>query len=102
MIFSICLIAGIFSACKHHPDTIDDNSGGNGGGNGDGGSDTIVIPNLHPCDSDSVYFVNTIQPLLNSMCAVPECHDAITAEDNVILTDYAHIMQQVVPNDLNS
>ena len=87
-----------FEACKHHPEIIDDN-GGNGGGNG--GPDTLIIENPDPCDPDTAYFVNTIQPLLNSMCAVPECHDAITAESDVILTDYAHIMQQVEPNDLN-
>jgi hypothetical protein len=87
-----------FEACKHHPEIIDENEG-NGGGNS--GPDTLIIENPDPCDPDTVYFVNTIQPLLNSMCAVPECHDAITAESDVILTDYAHIMQQVEPNDLN-
>jgi hypothetical protein len=100
IIFASTLCIGFaFEACKHHPEIIDDN-GGNGGGNG--GTDTLIIENPDPCSPDTTYFVNTIQPLLNSMCAVPECHDAITAEDGVMLTDYAHIMQQVEPNDLNS
>lgn len=97
LIATCAFLAFTLDACKHHPDLLDDNNGG-----GNGGTDTLIVVNPDPCDPDSVYFVNTIQPLLNSMCAVPECHDAITAEDNVILTDYAHIMQQVEPNDLNS
>ena len=72
-LFTLCA----FEACKHHPEIIDDN-GGNGDGNG--GPDTLIIENPDPCDPDTAYFVNTIQPLLNSMCAVPECHDAITGK----------------------
>lgn len=45
-----------------------------------------------PCDEDSVYFQNEILPLLISTCAQPGCHDAQTAEDDVILTDYYSII----------
>jgi hypothetical protein len=68
-LFTLCA----FEACKHHPTIIDDNDD-----NGNG-PDTLIVVNPDPCDPDTAYFVNTIQPLLNSMCAVPECHDAITA-----------------------
>jgi hypothetical protein len=87
---------GLIGGCKHHPDTVDDNNG-----NGGGGTDTLIVVNPDPCDPDSVYFANTIQPLLNSMCAVPECHDVLTAESDVVLTNYSTIIQQVEPFDLN-
>ena len=78
--------------CKHEPpfppELVDD--GGNGGG---------PTPVDDPCDLDSVYFQNTVLPLLVSYCAGTGCHDAITHEDGVSLYDYAHIMQQVTPGD---
>ena len=55
--------------------------------------------NLDPCDPDSVYFQNTVLPLLISYCAGTGCHDAITHEEGVRLYDYAHIMQQVTPGN---
>ena len=63
--------------------------------------DTIVLVNLHPCDSDSVYFRNTILPLINSYCATADCHDAINPEQNLNLTDYSHIRAHVQPGSLN-
>lgn len=53
------------------------------------------------CDPDTVYFQNDILPLLTSNCAMSGCHDAGTAADNVILTDYASIIQtaEVRPGD---
>jgi hypothetical protein len=96
--FFVAFIIGLVGACKHQPELSEDNNTNNGGG----GIDTLVVVNPDPCHQDSVYFSNTIQPLLNSMCAVPECHDAITAQDGVVLSDYSGIMQQVAPFDLNS
>jgi uncharacterized membrane protein len=74
-----------FNACQHEPDdmvepdpdpvdTTDNNNGG------------------IPCDPDTVYFVNTILPLLQSSCGTSGCHDASSAQDGVILTDYASII----------
>ncbi|MFT7588228.1 MAG: hypothetical protein ACI959_000435 [Limisphaerales bacterium] len=61
--------------------------------------DTVI--NLDPCDPDSIYFENTILPLLNSSCAIPGCHDASTAEDGVILNDYLNIIStgEITPGD---
>jgi mono/diheme cytochrome c family protein len=52
-----------------------------------------------PCDPDTVYFENTILPLLQSSCGVIGCHDQETATERVILTDYSSIMNtaEVVP-----
>jgi hypothetical protein len=82
-------------ACKHHPDLLLDN--GNNGGN-----DSIVNPpwvNPHPCNEDTVYFVNQVLPLLISNCAQPDCHDAITHENGVRMYNYADIMEEVDPFD---
>jgi len=51
-----------------------------------GGGSTI------PCDVDSVYFANTIQPLLVATCAIPSCHDSATASDGVVLDTYENII----------
>ena len=68
--------------------------------------DTTVIPpppddpvdtSGVPCNPDTVYFQNQILPLLQSNCAMSGCHDVISHKENVILTDYTHIRQKVVP-----
>lgn len=51
------------------------------------------------CDPDTIYFKQMILPLLNSNCSVTGCHDQITAQNDVILSDYQNIMTttEVVP-----
>ncbi|MFC2176551.1 c-type cytochrome [Bacteroidota bacterium] len=44
------------------------------------------------CHEDTAYFQNEILPILQSSCATPGCHDAITREDGVVLTDYANVI----------
>jgi hypothetical protein len=58
----------------------------------------------NPCDPDLIYFEIEVQPLLSSSCAVPLCHDAVTAEDGVILETYASTMAtaDVRPGDPES
>ncbi len=41
---------------------------------------------------DSVCFAQTIQPLIVSSCATTGCHDAASAQEGYVLTDYSHIM----------
>lgn len=45
-----------------------------------------------PCDSNTVYFQNTILPLLVSNCGMSGCHDAASAEEGVVLTNYNAVM----------
>lgn len=45
------------------------------------------------CNSDTVYFKNTIQPLLQTACAYSGCHDAASHEDDVILDTYENIIR---------
>lgn len=72
------LVAAAISACKHDPVFPDDGQ---------------LPPPSAFCDPDTVYFHNEILPMLNSGCAVSGCHDAASARDGVILTDYSKIIQ---------
>lgn len=86
----------LLPSCKHEPPVIPvvvDDGGGGGGG---------PEPIVDPCDSDTVYFAQSILPLIVSNCAGTGCHDAITHEEGVRLYDYAHIMQQVSPGNPNN
>jgi uncharacterized membrane protein len=60
-------------------------------------TDTIYINNpapvtSHPCSPDTVYFEQQLLPLLQSNCAMPNCHDNISHEENVWLTSYEHVL----------
>jgi hypothetical protein len=96
---SILGIIGLAIACTHEPAEGPITDGGNGGGNGGGGGGGT----LQPCDPDTIYFSQTILPLLTSSCAIPGCHDPGTAEDGVILNSYENIMNTagVNPGDPN-
>jgi hypothetical protein len=44
------------------------------------------------CDPDTVYFENTILPLLKNKCAMPGCHAGPNPANNVNLTNYNDII----------
>jgi hypothetical protein len=44
------------------------------------------------CPSDTVYFQNSILPILVSNCAMSGCHDQQSAREGIILTDYVQII----------
>jgi hypothetical protein len=48
-------------------------------------------PEVITCSPDTVYFNQTILPLITSNCAMSGCHDAVSHKEGVILTDYTHI-----------
>jgi uncharacterized membrane protein len=98
LLFSMLLF--LFSSCKHtiltsnevdevFPDTTT-NSGG-------------INQNTIPCDEDTVYFNNTILPLFVSNCAKSGCHDAISAQEGIVLNSYATIMAsgEIIPGNPN-
>ena len=60
--------------------------------------DNGVVSN---CDPDTVYFQNTILPLMVSSCATTGCHDQASHRDGIILTDYASIVRtgKIKPGD---
>jgi len=57
-----------------------------------------IVSNCHP---DTVYFRNTILPLVVSSCATTDCHDNVSHKDGIILTDYASIIRtgKIKPGD---
>lgn len=61
-----------------------------GGGTGTGGSTS----NSEPCDPDTVYFKNTILPLINSTCGKGGCHGTVN-RGAFALTDYNQIVSRL-------
>ena len=54
--------------------------------------DPMVVFIDPPCNPDTVYFQQDILPILKSACARPDCHDVASAEEDVILISYSHLM----------
>jgi mono/diheme cytochrome c family protein len=65
--------------------------------------DTIANPDINPCSEDSIYFSNQILPILLSSCALSGCHNAASAQDDVVLTSYSSLIGSdiVVPFNLS-
>ena len=74
------LAALLFGACKHDPyPAPEDPSGGN-------------PPSTGGCHPDTVYYERDIQPIFNASCAYSGCHDAVSAQKGVVLTNYSSVM----------
>lgn len=87
MIFRIAaltLLLGAALSCVHDPFPYD--LAGDPGGGGGGGTGT-------KCDPDTVYFQNTILPLLIANCAHAGCHSGSNPREGVLLTNYQSIIQ---------
>jgi hypothetical protein len=57
-------------------------------------TDTIITPiDTATYDPAKVYFVNDIQPILNSNCAIPGCHNHESKADGIDLSNYDRIMK---------
>lgn len=54
------------------------------------------------CSADTVYFANSILPLISSGCAMSGCHDAITHEEGLVLNSYSGIMKIVLAGNAAS
>jgi hypothetical protein len=61
---------------------------------------TTLDPN-EPCPPGAIHFKREIQPIISANCAFSGCHDAISAEDGVVLDTYENIMREVTPFDPN-
>lgn len=57
----------------------------------------IIEMSDHPCDENVVYFDEQILPILQG-CATTDCHDANTAEDDVILDSYDNLIASNIIN----
>jgi len=95
MRFATALLATAISigaiGCKHEPlvPQVDDNTP----------PDTSTT-----CDPATVYFQNDVLPIFASSCAMSGCHDAATAQEDVVLNNYANIMNtgEVSPGSPNN
>jgi hypothetical protein len=56
------------------------------------------------CDPDTIYFQNTILPLVVSSCGTTGCHDQASQRHGIILTDYASMIRtgKITPGDPNN
>jgi hypothetical protein len=91
--FSLMLLVGItssllFHQCKHEPDDVPEP------GNGD---TSIVIDTTtnrsDTCNFDTLYFVNDILPIFIANCVSSGCHDAQSAKEGIILSNYNDIIK---------
>ncbi|NNF01152.1 MAG: hypothetical protein HKN22_00565 [Bacteroidia bacterium] len=96
LIIAIIVLFVSSSGCKHDPVELElsqnINEGDTTGNGGGGGGGTVT----DPCHPDTVYFTNTILPLLISNCAQPGCHNTISQQDDIILDSYNAIMSSDV------
>lgn len=89
----LCLSVLLVISCKHElPIPID---------MGGGGGTIAPPPSGNPCSPDSVYFQNTILPLITSNCSMSGCHDAVSKKEGLILTSYTGIMRIVKAGNAN-
>jgi hypothetical protein len=94
---SLLLVVFLLIACKEeyvytgtlNPDNPKDTTTTTGG-TGTGMGTTVITK---PCSPDSVYFEQSVLPLLRSQCASPGCHDAASRKEGVILDSYANILK---------
>jgi Planctomycete cytochrome C len=84
----------LLTACIHEIPTVDGT--GNGGGNPPPTGGTEVV-----CSKDSVYYVNEVQPILLSGCAMTGCHDVASHEGDISLVTYANVMKIVKAGNAN-
>lgn len=100
LFFAACAFGMLFTSCRHEPDVVPDEPFVF---TDTGGVDTTgPAPYIDPCDSDTVYFVQDVLPLIISNCTgigsgSAGCHNAAHHAEGVRLYDYAHIMQLVSP-----
>lgn len=91
-------IVALLTACKHEPplppNTGDDTEHTVGNGQWVPPPDTSFIGVM--CDPDTIYFQQSILPIMVSYCASSGCHDAEYHADGVRLFDYDHIRNYVV------
>lgn len=55
----------------------------------------------NPCPEGVISFQHEVLPIMISACAYSGCHDAATAEDDVVLDSYENVIKEVTPGDPN-
>lgn len=87
LLFVMILMIGLIPSCVHDPVyDIDDTMNP---------PDTTIIDTNdmeNPCDPERVYFERDILPLFQTNCAFSGCHNAMSAQDGIILSSYESVM----------
>ena len=92
------LVIANFISCTHEPFLSPDDPNNPDNQPVDMESVDFVI-NTQPCETDVVYFDNQILPIFISNCAISGCHDAQSAEEGVVLTNYNNITKKIKPGN---
>ena len=92
----------LFFSCKHdtplqQPGTGTTPGSGNPTGNGSGGSSVPPVV----CSPDTAYFQQQVLPIFISNCSFSGCHDEISRQDGIVLTNYTGIRRKVRPGNLS-
>ena len=57
----------------------------------------IVVDESTICSTDTVYFVQSVLPLLNTSCGFSGCHDNASHQEGVRMDTYSNILKTVRP-----
>jgi len=90
-IITVSVIALFVVMCKHEVLKSVNNHNGSDSTNGNNNPPGAV----NTCSADTVYFANTILPMISSGCAITGCHDATTHTEGLVLNSYSGIMKIV-------
>jgi ribosomal protein S16 len=94
-----CLAAVLIFSCKHEIPVSNPGSGNGTGGSGSGSGNT---GGQSTCSPDTVYFQQQVLSIFVSNCSLSGCHDAISQQHGLVLTNYNGIMAKISPGNLNN
>ena len=100
LILTLPLVLASFISCTHEPFLSAEDPNNPDNLPVDMESVDFVI-NTKACDPGVVYFENQILPIFISNCAISGCHDANSAQEGVVLTNYNNIMKKIKPGNVN-
>ena len=99
LVSSLFIVASLFYvSCQHEPILYEEQIIYNQ----DPNTDTVTFKiNTASCDPQTIYFTNQILPIYVSSCAISSCHDAASAQEGVVLTNYETISRKIRSGDPN-
>lgn len=96
------IIVYIVFSCVHDPLPFPDDASNPNGNSEPVNTDTVTFKiNTAACDEGTVYFNTQVLPIFISNCAISGCHDATSAKEGIVLTNYQNIRKKIKPGDLN-
>ena len=102
-VVALITIMVITISCVHEPFPLTNESGNPPGSGEPVSTDTVTFNiNTSSCEKGTVYFNTQILPIFISNCAISGCHDAGSAKEGVVLTNYQNISKRIEPGDPNN